>query len=250
MSGFKDHFSERAAGYAVYRPHYPPTLAAWLATAAPARKLAWDVGCGSGQLSTLLGDHFEKVIATDASSAQIERAAAHPRVEYRMEPAESSSLASSSADLITVAQAAHWMKLDAFYKEARRVAREGALIALVAYERTRIDPSIDPIIERFYAGDLAAWWPPERKHIETGYRTLDFPFEPVAAPLFEMKATWTADQLVGYIRTWSAVRAMEAANGPRATNRFEDAVRRAWGPGAREVTWPIVVLAGRVKPKI
>ena len=250
MSGFKDHFSERAAGYAVYRPHYPPTLAAWLATAAPARKLAWDVGCGSGQLSTLLGDHFEKVIATDASSAQIERAAAHPRVEYRMEPAESSSLASSSADLITVAQAAHWMKLDAFYKEARRVAREGALIALVAYERTRIDPSIDPIIERFYAGDLAAWWPPERKHIETGYRTLDFPFEPVAAPLFEMKATWTADQLAGYIRTWSAVRAMEAANGPRATNRFEDAVRRAWGPGAREGTWPIVVLAGRVKPKI
>ena len=246
MSGFKDHFSERAAGYAVYRPHYPPTLAAWLATAAPARKLAWDVGCGSGQLSTLLGDHFEKVIATDASSAQIERAAAHPRVEYRMEPAESSSLASSSADLITVAQAAHWMKLDAFYKEARRVAREGALIALVAYERTRIDPSIDPIIERFYAGDLAAWWPPERKHIETGYRTLDFPFEPVAAPLFEMKATWTADQLVGYIRTWSAVRAMEAANGPRATNRFEDAVRRAWGTGSRDVTWPIVVLAGRV----
>jgi len=247
VSGFKDHFSERAEGYAIYRPRYPAALAAWLASAAPARKLAWDVGCGSGQLSTLLGDQFEKVIATDASSAQVERAVAHPRVEYRVEPAESSSLSSGSADLITVAQAAHWMKLDAFYKEARRVARNEALIALIAYERTRIDPSIDAIIERFYSGDLDRWWPPERKHIETGYRTLDFPFEPVAAPSFEMKATWTADQLVGYIRTWSAVRAMEAASGPEATNRFEGSVRRAWGPGARDVVWPMVVLAGRVK---
>lgn len=249
MSGFKDHFSERAAGYAIYRPHYPATLAAWLASAAPARKLAWDVGCGSGQLSTLLGDHFEKVIATDPSSAQIERAVAHPRVEYRVEPAESSSLASSSADLITVAQAAHWMKLDAFYREARRVARDAAIIALVAYERTRIDPSVDPIIEKFYAGDLARWWPPERKHIERGYRSLDFPFGAAAAPKFEMKAMWTADQLVGYVRTWSAVRAMEAANGPEATNRFEDSVRRAWGTGSRQVTWPMVVLAGRMTPK-
>jgi SAM-dependent methyltransferase len=249
VSGFKDHFSERAEGYAIYRPRYPATLAAWLASAAPARKLAWDVGCGSGQLSTLLGEQFEKVIATDASSAQVERAVAHPHVEYRVEPAESSSLTSGSADLVTVAQAAHWMKLDAFYREARRVAREEALIALIAYERTRIDPSIDPIIETFYSGDLDRWWPPERKHIETGYRTLDFPFQPVAAPSFEMKATWTADQLVGYIRTWSAVRAMEAANGPEATNRFEDSVRRAWGPGARDVIWPMVVLAGRVKRK-
>jgi SAM-dependent methyltransferase len=249
VSGFKDHFSERAAGYAVYRPHYPAELAAWLASAAPARRLAWDAGCGSGQLSTLLGDHFEKVIATDASSAQIERAVAHPRVEYRVEPAESSTLAAGSADLITVAQAAHWMKLDAFYREARRVASDGALIALVAYERTRIDPAVDPIIERFYAGDLDRWWPPERKHIETGYRTLGFPFEPIAAPPFEMKATWTADQLVGYIRTWSAVRAMEAATGPEATNRFEESVRGVWGPDAREITWPMVVLAGRIFPK-
>src|SRR5262245_37967932 len=89
---FKDHFSERAAGYASYRPHYPRTLAEWLAGIAPARETAWDAACGSGQLSTLLGDQFNKVIATDASSAQIFQAVQHARVEYRVEPAESSSL--------------------------------------------------------------------------------------------------------------------------------------------------------------
>src|SRR5438105_15622604 len=99
---FKDHFSERAAGYASHRPHYTTDLAQWLAGIAPAKGLAWDVACGSGQLSTLLGDEFAKVIATDASSAQIAQAAPHPRVEYRIEPAEQSSIMDHSADLVAV----------------------------------------------------------------------------------------------------------------------------------------------------
>src|SRR3954469_3165063 len=115
MAEFKDHFSTGSAGYASHRPTYPTALAAWLAETAPARKLAWDCGCGSGQLSTLLGDSFEKVIATDASAEQIRNAKPHPHVEYRTEPAEASSLDSDSADLITVAQAAHWLDLDRFY---------------------------------------------------------------------------------------------------------------------------------------
>lgn len=247
MTGeFRDHFSERAAGYAAYRPQYPQALAEWLAGIAPARGLAWDAACGSGQLSTLLGEHFENVIATDASAAQISQAGAHDRVEYRAEPAENSSLADASVDLITVAQAAHWLNLDAFYAEAGRVARPGAAIALVAYERTRIAPAIDGIVERFYSGKLDPWWPPERRHIETGYRHLPFPFPPIDAPRFEMELSWTAEQLIGYVRTWSAVRAMEAKEGPTATERFATELRAAWGDEARRVGWPVIVRAGYV----
>ena len=244
--GFKDHFSERAAGYALHRPHYPPDLAAWLASIAPARDLAWDAGCGSGQLSTLLGVHFKQVVATDASAAQIALAVMHDHVEYRVEPAESTSIGDDSADLITVAQAAHWLNLAALYEEARRVARPNAVIALIAYERTRISQEIDASVEQFYGGDLDGWWPPERKHIETGYRDLDFPFPPIAAPQFQMRVSWTADQLIGYVKTWSAVRAMEAANGSAATDRFAEELRRHWGPEPRTVSWPIVIRAGEL----
>ena len=243
---FKDHFSERAAGYATYRPHYPRELAEWLASIAPARDTAWDVACGSGQLSTLLGDSFERVIATDASAAQVAQAMQHPRVEYRVEPAESSSLTDRSVDLITVAQAAHWLRLDAFYSEARRVAAAGGAIVLIAYEKTRITPSVDAVVEAFYSGDLDPWWPPERKHIETGYRELAFPFARIETPSFGMQVTWTVEQLLGYIRTWSAVRAMESKHGPAATDRFAEALRRAWGTEPRVVSWPVVLLAGRV----
>ena len=65
MTGFKDHFSGHAALYADCRPSYPPALA----EISPARKLALDCGCGSGQLSVLLADRFERVEATDASAS-------------------------------------------------------------------------------------------------------------------------------------------------------------------------------------
>ncbi len=57
---------------------------------------------------------------TDASAAQIAHAAAHPRVTYRVVPAEASGLPDASVDLVTVAEALHWFDLGAFYREVQR----------------------------------------------------------------------------------------------------------------------------------
>ena len=47
-------------------------------------------------------------------------------------------------DLVTVAQALHWFDVEAFYAEARRVARPGALIAVWTYPRPRFaDAQLD-----------------------------------------------------------------------------------------------------------
>ncbi len=118
---FKDHFSKQAADYAKFRPHYPTALFDWLAQQAPGRELAWDAGTGSGQVAVELARLFEKVVATDPSARQIDNAEAHARVEYRVEPAERSSLEPASVDLVTVAQALHWFDFPAFYAEAERV---------------------------------------------------------------------------------------------------------------------------------
>ena len=77
---FKDHFSVAASGYAAHRPVYPRSVAEALAARSPGRSRVWDAGCGSGQLSVVLADVFEKVVATDASAAQIAQAVRHPRV--------------------------------------------------------------------------------------------------------------------------------------------------------------------------
>ncbi len=245
---FKDHFSVAAASYAVHRPTYPAALAEFLAAQAPARDLAWDCGCGSGQLSTLLGDVFARVIATDASAEQIANAAPHAHVVYRRAAAETSGLPDLGADLVVAAQAAHWFDLPAFYAEVRRVARPGALVALVTYGIVLLgEPALDQVMGRFYWGALHPFWPPERRHVEDGYRSLAFPFPEVAAPPLAMRAEWTLAQLVGYLHTWSAVLAMERAGEAAAVAAFESRLAAAWGPAemARTIRWPLAVRAGR-----
>src|SRR5262245_46897205 len=85
---FKDHFSARAADYALYRPSYPAGLAPYLAGLAPGRRLALDCGCGTGQFSVLLAAEFDRVVAIDASPEQIGHARPGPRVDYRVARAE------------------------------------------------------------------------------------------------------------------------------------------------------------------
>ena len=80
--------------------------------------LAWDVATGSGQAAVELAARFDRVVATDASAAQLASAEARPNVTYLHEPAERSSLDDASADLVTVAQALHWFDHRAFFAEA------------------------------------------------------------------------------------------------------------------------------------
>src|SRR5512138_3071788 len=98
MSFSADHFSTVAKNYAAFRPHYPKTLVDAL-RARVTGDTAWDIGCGSGQLTLGLAEQFARVIATDPAAAQIEAAPAHPRVEYRVAPAEASGLPDASIDL-------------------------------------------------------------------------------------------------------------------------------------------------------
>lgn len=246
---FKDHFSAAAGAYAAHRPAYPAALAEFLAAAAPRPGLAWDAGCGSGQLSVLLGDRFERVIATDGSAQQIAHAALHPRVEYRRATAEASGLPDASVDLAVSAQAAHWFDLPAYYAEVRRVARPGAIVAQTVYNLVEVDARIDLAVRRFYADKLGKYWPPERRHVEANYATLPFPFERLGAPSLYMSATWTLAHFIGYMRSWSGVLAMEKALGPQPMNGLEHELEAMWGPqrSARVVRWPLTLRVGRVE---
>jgi SAM-dependent methyltransferase len=244
---FKDHFSARSADYAARRPTYPPALADWLAGIAPRTGLAWDAGCGSGQLSVLLGERFDRVVATDASARQIANARPHPHVDYRCAPAEASGLEDRSADLIVAAQAAHWFDLEGFYAEVRRVARPGAAVALVCYTLPRIEPAVDAALRRFHDERMAPYWPAEREHVDAGYATLPFPFPEIPAPDTAMTADWTLADMLGFLDTWSSVRRFEQAEGRSPIPEFRAALEPIWPEGRRlAVRWPLSVRAGRV----
>ncbi len=246
--GFQDHFSADAGDYRAFRPTYPAALADLLAEAAPARRLAWDVGCGNGQLSTALALRFATVSATDASAEQIAQADPRPNIRYAVASAESGGLAEGACDLIVAAQAAHWFDLDRFYAEVRRVAVPGAALALVSYGLMLVDADLDPLIARFHNVTLGPHWPADRWKVVDGYRGLPFPFAERSVPPLAMRADWTLARLLRYMNTWSGVKAARAASGVNPLDGFADALAPLWGDPERErtVRWPLGIRLGRV----
>jgi SAM-dependent methyltransferase len=242
---FKDHFSGHADAYERYRPNYPPELFEWLAAEAPGRRLALDVGAGNGQAAIGLARHFDSVIATEPSAEQLRGARAHPRIEYRQEPAEAMTAASASADLVVAAQAAHWLDWPRFSTEALRVLAPGGVLAIWCYERCQVLPAVDRLLDDFYRDVVGPYWPRERHHVEEGYRNLPLPVTPLTAPAFCMEADWDAAAMLGYLDTWSAVRRYRTRTGRDPLALLADALLSAWGNGQRTVRWRLAVKAGR-----
>lgn len=245
MMSFKDHFSRDSAAYAEYRPHYPAELFSWLASVSPAHSLAWDAGTGNGQAAVALADHFTRVVATDPSEKQITHAATHPRVEYRV-AGEAAGLEPGSADVVTVAQALHWFDRPRFWAEARRVLRPGGIIAVWCYALQQVSPDVDEIINRFYRVTVGPYWTPDRKLVEDGYRSIEFPFEEFAIPEFAMTSEWTLEQQVGYLGTWSAVGRYRAQVGSDPIALVRRELEAVWPRNQkRRISWPLSVRASR-----
>src|SRR5215208_4676344 len=114
---FKDHFSGHAGSYARYRPDYPSELFDYLATLTPRHDIALDCATGNGQAAIGLARHFERVIASDGSVAQLRNAQADPHIVYLGNLAEQPALKDHSVDLAVAAQAAHWFDHARFHPE-------------------------------------------------------------------------------------------------------------------------------------
>lgn len=240
---YEDHFSGHADAYARHRPRYPRELFTWLASMAPGRALAWDAGTGSGQVAVALAEHFERVIATDASGDQLAHAMPHERVEYRNEAVHRASLRDVSVDLITAGAAAHWFDLEGFYREVQRVGKARAFIALFSYGPRDFT---DPLVLKFTENVLGPFWPERIQYVHDRYATLPFPFEEVAAPPFTMTADWNLPELLAFLETWSASQRYLQERGTRATAEIAEELARTWGDPRqrRRFECPLFVRAG------
>jgi SAM-dependent methyltransferase len=248
VRAFADHFSRLATGYAAHRPQYPEALFSAIAAASPFVDRVWDCATGTGQAATGLAAHFQSVFASDASTQQIRAASPHDRVRYFVARAEAAPLRSRSFGMVTVAQALHWLELPEFYAEVRRVLRPGGMLVVWTYGNQRVDSGpVDDVLADFYNRVIASYWAPERRWVETGYRTLRFPFEEIAIDAPAMFAEWGLAQLLGYIGTWSAVARCREVTGRDPLAELAGRLVPLWGDPStrRRVEWPLSVRAGR-----
>ncbi|XVF16924.1 hypothetical protein REPUB_Repub10bG0072800 [Reevesia pubescens] len=211
-------FDKQADLYLDARPTYPSEWYLMLADRTLHHSLAWDVGTGNGQAAIGVAEHYEHVIGSDVSEAQLQHAIPHPRVKYLYTPLSISNdelVASiggeNLVDLVTVAQAVHWFDLPKFYSMVTKLLRKpGGVFAVWCYNDITVSPTFDPVMKRFHDTTLP-YWNPNIQYVFDGYRTLPFPFENVGLgsegqPLaLDIPKKLSFEGFLGMLRSWSAV---------------------------------------------
>lgn len=244
---FRDLFSERARIYAQFRPEYPGELFEWLRGLVDRHDAVWDCATGSGQAARALARIFSRVVATDASAEQIGQAVPEGGIEYRVANASASGLPNQSVNMVTVAQALHWIDLDTFYAEVRRILTpDGALVIWGYGDPIMETEPLEQIVNAYNRGTIEEYWMPERMVLLERYANVAFPFREIEAPALTLERQWTLPELVGYLRTWSGTANYIKKTGTDPIPAVEAELAEHWGgkENRRLVRWPLHIRAG------
>lgn len=247
---FHDHFSGHAQLYASARPTYPADLYKFLGEQSAAHDMAIDCASGNGQAAIALSEYYRLVLMSDASSSQLQQHQQDSVLQGNLFPAvalsERMPVRRECADLVTVAQALHWFDFDQFCSELDRLLKPGGLFAVWSYGIHSIEPDIDILIGRLYNDITGPYWTPERKMVENGYASYDFPFAEVSTPSFKLRKSWSIDQVLGYLNSWSAVQKYQRLNGHNPVELISDELSSIWGSAeTKEIVWPLTFIVRR-----
>lgn len=242
-------FAWRSSGYAANRPTYPNDLFTWISDQCANHNTAWDCATGNGQAAQAIARYFETVYATDISEEQVAQGLDADNVRYSAAPAEASGFQDDVFDLVTVAQALHWFDHPRFWTEVKRVAKPNAFFCAWAYvwpdvDDTLRDQFVDPIKDL-----VDPYWAEGNRMIMRGYQPaeLQFPFEPIAAPAFEISLHWSFEQLLGFIETWSAYKIASEKPVTAEIQALIAETTNMFGGQSFDVSMPIQVLAAHIR---
>jgi len=123
----QERFTETVDDYARYRPGYPRALVDWIVATAGLKTGAHivDVGCGTGISSRLFAERGFAVTGVDPNDAMLAKAREEGGATYIRGEATATGLPDHSADLVTVAQAFHWLDVPPSLREFARILIPG-----------------------------------------------------------------------------------------------------------------------------
>ena len=143
MRNSSDVWTGKASSYDRVRPTPPSALLDLLTQVigTPHPALVVDLGSGTGLSSAIWGERAERVIGIEPN-ADMRKEATHKvenhpyavHIEYREGFAHQTGLPDECADIVTAAQAFHWMEPTATLAEIARILRPGGLFAAYDYD--------------------------------------------------------------------------------------------------------------------
>ena len=124
-------FSGKSDDYCRFRPSYPESSVQWLRARCPGENVV-DIGAGTGIFTRLLRDCFSSVSAVEPNADMRNKFRDFlPEIICSDGTGEATGLPDHSTDLITVAQAFHWLEEEKFKQEAMRILRTGGKVAII-----------------------------------------------------------------------------------------------------------------------
>lgn len=205
-------FNIKSGNYKEARPIYPLELFELFNQLSYSKIRAWDCACGSGQVAVTLDLYFKEVYATDLNENQVMNSYGSDSIHYSVQNSEDTIFPDNYFDLICVAQAMHWFDLDKYFKEVKRLLKTGGLFTCFGYSFFKISPEIDNIIKENFLDPIKPYWSEKNRIIWNGYKDVEFPFKKIKTPKIEMKVNWNLNQLIDYMKTWSAYKRYDESN--------------------------------------
>ena len=251
--------------YSKYRPTYPKNLltilSGYFTRNGCGDDLVVDVGCGSGQSTFQLTEYFSQCIGVDISKAQIDEAQikreqeGHRNVRFMVGNGVDLPLETSSANVVTIAQAWHWLAdVKKFYSECNRVLKSKGCLAVYGYGNVQLlEKSCDSLVQNFYQNTLKGCWHKERHHIDNQYAEVDLPFVNTERHDIEMTKSFPLDDFFGYLSSWSGYQKYCELNpGNTELEALRDTVMKQLSEsegsdGIVKTVFPVFVLLGQKK---
>lgn len=186
-------------------------------------KQAIDAGCGTGQSTAVLANHFIKVCGIDTLKDQVDSAIRKDNITYQVGPAEDlSNFKDRSIDMVSVATAFHWFNKDIFFDQVKRVLKPNGTLAIFAYYYPVIteNSEANKVLQDLTEGQFKNYANSNIHYIKNMYRDIQFPFNTqkwyispktadtthISDPLNTslMEASMTIDRFSDYMKTCSA----------------------------------------------
>jgi SAM-dependent methyltransferase len=205
-------FGAAADAYERARPSYPDDAVDWLLPAGAHTVL--DLGAGTGKLTRAQVARGLDVIAVEPiDEMRTTLEATLPEVHALKGTAEEIPLPDRSVDVITVAQAWHWVDVERATAEAARVLKPGGTLGLIWNRRDERVPWVQRLSQVMGSGDAEI--------IELDSITIAPPFSPTQSFTTDWSRPMITDLLVemaasrSYIITATPRRRREILNGIR-----------------------------------